>query len=113
RHGMLVARANYFAFGCPPGLFEPRELREGLHGGEVETSLMLHLRPDLVRRERLADFAGLPRELAERNRWLGVEKPIGIGWLSEDVHPLGVSGNAARADAQRGGRYLDYLAARP
>ncbi|HEY8521593.1 MAG TPA: creatininase family protein [Gammaproteobacteria bacterium] len=109
RHGMLVVRASYFAFGCPPGLFELQELKEGLHGGEVETSLLLHIRPDLVRRERLADFAGLPRRLAERNRWLGVEKPIGIGWLSEDLHPLGVSGNAARADAERGRRYLDYL----
>ncbi|HEX5421098.1 MAG TPA: creatininase family protein, partial [Gammaproteobacteria bacterium] len=52
--GLLAVRANYFAFGAPPGLFDERELRHGLHGGETETSLLLHLHPQLVRRERLA-----------------------------------------------------------
>ena len=64
------------------------------------TSLLLHLRPDLVRTEALADFRGLPHELAARNTWLGAEKPVGIGWLAGDLHPQGVCGNAARADAE-------------
>lgn len=107
--GMLVVRANYFAFRAPDGLFDETELAHGLHGGDAETSLLLHLRPDLVRREALADFTGLGHALAARNRWLGVEKPIGIGWLAGDLHPDGVSGNAARASAVRGERYLAHL----
>lgn len=107
--GMLVVRANYFAFGAPDGLFEREELRHGLHGGDAETSLLLHLRPALVRRAALADFTGLSQELARGNRWLGVEKPIGIGWLADDLHAAGVSGNAARADAERGARYFEHL----
>jgi creatinine amidohydrolase len=110
--GMLVVRANYFAFGARPGLFDEHELAHGLHGGEVETSLMLHLRPDLVRRAALEDFAALPGRLASRNELLGAEKPVGFGWLSEDLHPAGVCGNAARADARRGAEHLDYLAGR-
>jgi creatinine amidohydrolase len=107
---MLVIRANYFAFGSQPGLFDEQELAHGLHGGEVETSLLLHLRPDLVRREALRDFAGLPAEMAARHHVLGAESPAGFGWMSQDLHPAGVCGNAAGADAERGARHLDYLA---
>jgi creatinine amidohydrolase len=109
---MLVVRANYFAFGSPPGLFDAAELVHDIHGGEVETSLMLHLRPDLVRRSELKNFTGLPQRLAAQNSLLGAEKPIGIGWLSQDLHPAGVCGNAARADPERGARHLSYLADR-
>jgi creatinine amidohydrolase len=107
---MLVVRASYFAFGAPPGLFEQEELAHGLHGGEIETSLMLHIDPTLVRRAALADFQGLPTRLAARGGLLGAEKPIGFGWLSQDLHPAGVCGNAARADPERGRAYLAYIA---
>lgn len=108
-HRMLVVRANYFAFGSPAGLFEADELRHGFHGGEMETSLMMHLYPQLVRDAARADFDALPRQMAARYRWLGVEKPVGFGWLSQDLHPLGVCGNAARADPQRGAALFDHL----
>ncbi|MGF1546251.1 MAG: creatininase family protein [Thiotrichales bacterium] len=107
---LLVVRANYFAFGTPPGLFAHDELAHGLHGGEVETSMLLHLHPELVRREALTDFAALPRELAGKQRWLGVEQPVGFGWMAQDLHPAGVCGNAAAADSERGRQLLEYLA---
>jgi len=110
--GMLVVRATYFAFGSPPGLFDSAEAAHDIHGGEIETSLLLHLRPELVRTDALADFAGLPHELAARNRVLGAEKPVGIGWRAEDLHRSGVCGNAARADGRRGAQHLSYLAER-
>jgi len=107
---LRVARANYFSFGAPAGLFAPEEIVHGIHGGEVETSLMLHLAPELVRRDALADFASGSEALARSNSLLGFEKPVGMGWLSEDLNPAGVCGNAARADAERGGQYLEHLA---
>jgi creatinine amidohydrolase len=106
---MLVVRASYFAFGTPPGLFDAREIAHDIHGGELETALMLHLRPDLVRMDAAADFRGLPHELAARGGLLGAEKPIGIGWLSSDLHPEGVCGNAAAADAERGAALFAHL----
>lgn len=109
-HAMLVARANYSRFGAPAGLFSADELAEDMHGGLVETSLMLHLRPDLVRRDAIEAFAGLPRTFAARNEQLGVEKPIGFGWMSQDLHPSGACGNAAGADASRGKAYLEHVA---
>jgi len=110
--GMLVVRATYFAFGAPPGLFDPAEVVHDIHGGEVETSLMLHLRPDLVRTAAVADFRGLPHELATRNKLLGAEKPVGFGWRAEDLNPTGACGNAAKADGRRGAQHLSYLADR-
>jgi creatinine amidohydrolase len=110
--GMLVVRSTYFAFGALPGLFDPAEVVHDLHGGEVETSLLLHLRPDLVRTAALADFKGLPHELAERHKLLGAEKPVGIGWRAEDLTIAGACGNAAKADGRRGAQHLSYLADR-
>ena len=107
---MLVVRANYFSFGSPPGLFAEDELRHGIHGGEMETSLLLHQAPDLVRREALANFRALTHEMAARNELLGPEQPIGFGWMSQDLSEHGVCGNAANADAKRGEALLSHLA---
>jgi creatinine amidohydrolase len=108
--GMFVVRANYFSLGSPHGLFAEEELRHGIHGGEMETSLLLHLRPDLVRRAALSDFRALTHEMAARNGLIGPEKPIGFGWMSQDLNEHGVCGNALRADAERGALLLAYLA---
>jgi len=110
--GMLVVRATYFAFGAPPGLFDAAEIVHDIHGGDAETSLMLHLAPELVRMDKAENFRGLPHQLAARHKMLGAEKPIGIGWRAEDLHPAGVCGNAARADAKRGAQHLAFLADR-
>jgi len=110
--GMLVVRAHSFGLGMPPGLFDADELAHGIHGGAVETSLMLHLRPELVRREALADFGSLGRRLAERGGLLGAEKPVGIGWMTQDLNPAGACGNAAAASAEKGAALLEYAAGR-
>ena len=107
---MFVVRANYFAFGTPPGLFKEEDLARDLHGGVTETSLLLHLRPDLVREDALEDFSGVPGAMAARNDWLGAENPVGFGWMSQDLNPAGVCGDASRADAELGAAYLSYLA---
>lgn len=108
-HHMLAVRCNYFAFGAPKGLFPTEEWSTGIHGGEVETSLLLHLKPELVHTGRLHNFESIGIALAERNSWLGVEKPIGFGWKAEDLNPAGVVGNAAAADAERGAAYLEHI----
>jgi creatinine amidohydrolase len=110
-HGLMVVRAHSFAFGAPAGLFEPTELAHGLHGGAAETSLILHLRPDLVRRDAIADFATPGPALAARGGWLGVEKPIGLGWMAQDLNAHGVCGDARAASADKGRLLLDHMAA--
>ena len=107
---MFVVRANYFAFGTPPGLFDEEDLSQDLHGGLLETSLILHIRPDLVRRDALDNFTGISGAMADQNTLLGAENPVGFGWMSQDLNPAGVCGDATRADAKLGAIYLSHLA---
>ena len=53
---MLCVTTAWMRFGTPEGLFDDIERVHGIHGGDVETSLMLHFRPDLVRQERAENF---------------------------------------------------------
>jgi len=45
RAGMLAVKCQWGAFGYPEGLYSARENRFGIHGGDVETSLMLAFQP--------------------------------------------------------------------
>lgn len=110
RHGMLAVRAHSFALGLPEGLFEADELAHGLHGGAVETSLMLHLRPAWVRLEAIDLFPSLGARLAAQGGLLGVEKPIGLGWMAQDLHPCGACGDPRQASAAKGRLVLEHMA---
>jgi creatinine amidohydrolase len=102
RHGMFVVNVAWQAVTGASDLFSADELRYGIHGGEVETSLMLHLRPDLVRMELAGNFVGLMHTMGDDYRWLTPEGRIGFGWQSQDLHPSGASGNAGAATAEKG-----------
>lgn len=110
--GMTVVRATYFALiGDDPALDE-RERRFGWHGGLVETALMLAIRPDLVRSERLDDFRSAAEAVAARHSTLRVEGDTGIAWMAEDLGPSGATGNAAAATPEIGARLLNQVAGR-
>jgi creatinine amidohydrolase len=47
------------------------------HGGELETSLMLHLAPERVRRDQMADFAPSPRDVGRYVRHRMPTPPVG------------------------------------
>lgn len=75
------------------------ELGMGIHGGFGETSMMLHLRPDLVHLE----LAGrrVPEHLTGY-RHIGFGKPVSFGWLSHDFGPDGYIGDPTGASAEAG-----------
>ncbi|MFZ1416077.1 MAG: creatininase family protein [Defluviicoccus sp.] len=108
--GILVVRATYFRFGTPPGLVPEAEARYGLHGGMLETSLMLAIAPELVRAEHCRDFLSRAAELEQGCAVFRVEGATGIGWLAEDLNPHGVVGDAASASAELGRLLLDHHA---
>ncbi|TAM90073.1 MAG: creatininase family protein, partial [Candidimonas sp.] len=56
---LLAAKVSYYRFAVPPDVLGAEELAYGLHGGALETSLMLHLAPGMVHRDALADFTPL------------------------------------------------------
>src|SRR6202047_5157663 len=56
QYGLLVVTTGWSRFGTPEGLFSADELRLGIHGGAVETSIMLARYRQHVRSEEIADF---------------------------------------------------------
>jgi creatinine amidohydrolase len=109
RHAMLVVNAAWFDMGMPDTLFSDEECRHGIHGGEVETSLMLHLRPDLVDMAQARNFVSLGQEMEADFELLTPEGRFGFGWQAQDLNPWGVCGNAAAADAERGAVLAGHL----
>jgi creatinine amidohydrolase len=111
--GMFAVNCMAGALGLPASVvLSDDERRHGFHGGLVETSLMLHLRPDLVRMEHAADFrsAWLSRE--NGLSLLTPEGGVGFGWETQDLHPAGALGDASAASASVGAAILEYQAGR-
>ena len=88
------------------------EERHGIHGGLVETSLMLHLRPDLVRKEHAVDFRSAWLEHEASMSLLTPEGGVGFGWETQDLHQAGALGEASAATAADGAAILEYQSAR-
>lgn len=110
RKKMFVVAASVWGAGTPKGLFTDQESRHGIHGGGIETSMMMYLRPDLVRDAERADFAPRSIELEQQFKHLRFEGDgVGFGWQTQDIHPSGAAGDALNADAERGFQLLDYM----
>lgn len=108
RLGMFVVMATWHRFGTPDGLFSAHELAHGIHAGDIETSLMLSFRPDLVRFERAEDFGSASADMARDFAWLRAGRPTGFGWMTQDLSPSGAMGNAAAATREKGEACADY-----
>ena len=75
------------------------ELGMGVHGGDDETSVMLHLRPELV--DMNLAVRRVPEKLAA-NKHVRFGGSVSFGWLSNDFHADGHIGDPTRASAERG-----------
>ena len=84
------------------GQFSAEEHRFGIHGGEIETSMMLHLAPRTVRMEHARDWRSTSQDRAGRYALLGNGKSAKMGWAMQDYHPQGAAGNAVAATADKG-----------
>ncbi len=109
-HDMFVTATNWLRFGQPEGLFSKEELSFGIHGGDIETSLMLHLRPDLVQMDRAQDFKSQQQDYQKEFKHLRGHGKAQYGWKAQDLNPLGALGNAEIATAEKGRLSLDHAA---
>lgn len=110
RLGMLAVVAAWRRFGLPPGLYTDEEAAVGIHAGDIETSLMLHFRPELVRMDKAANFAPATIEIAKTFKHLRPTGFTAFGWLAQDLHPSGAAGDASRATAEKGRLTAEFQA---
>jgi creatinine amidohydrolase len=110
RHDMLAVAAAWSRFGLPADVFGPEEEHYGIHGGDVETSVMLYLRPDLVRIERAENFRSTQEDFAKEFTHLRAHGATQFGWKAGDLNPNGAVGNAAAASAEKGRAVVDHQA---
>jgi creatinine amidohydrolase len=108
RYGLLVVSTGWARFGAPEGLFTAEELRHGVHGGAVETSIMLARYPEQVRNEAIANFRPASIAMEKDYRWLAAHRPAPFAWQAQDLHPSGAAGDAAQASAEKGHLLLDH-----
>lgn len=108
RHRMAAVHTSWARFGYPDGLFGEAERTHGIHGGDIETSIMLAAYPDLVRCEKIADFVPATLGMEREYKHLRADLPVGFGWMTQDLNASGAVGDASLATAEKGERALDH-----
>ncbi|MFI5447694.1 creatininase family protein [Polaromonas sp. UC242_47] len=105
RFGMTVLMVNTFSLPLPAPvkqLFGAGEERFGVHGGDVETSMMLVLHPEKVDMTLAQDFHSSSQDRAQHYAILGNGSSAKLAWAAQDLNPEGAAGNAAAATADKG-----------
>jgi len=108
RLGMLAVTVGWHRFGYPEGTFSNEERRHGIHGGDIETSLMLAAMPDTVRTEKAAQATPATIAMAREFKWLGAYRPAGFAWMTQDLNATGAVGDATQASAAKGDAALAH-----
>jgi creatinine amidohydrolase len=109
QHRLLVVKASYFTFPRPADVDLPDvEWRHGLHAGAVETAMMMHLRPDLVRTLPEHPGTSLGEELDATLHHLAPEGTASFAWLAGDLHATGATGYPRLADVEKGRRLVAH-----
>jgi creatinine amidohydrolase len=111
QYGLAAVSTAWSRFGVPDGLFPEQELRHGIHGGAVETSIMLARYPHTVRNDKIADFRPSSIAMETDYRRLSTQRPAPLAWQAQDLHPSGAAGDATLASAEKGERLIDHGAA--
>jgi creatinine amidohydrolase len=102
RLGMLVATTQWRRFGVPTGLYSPLDATHGIHGGDIETSVMLHFRSDLVDMRKAKLFPPKAAAMEQQYTHLRPAGAHGFGWIAQDMNPEGALGDASAGTAEKG-----------
>ena len=91
RLNMLAVACQWSRFGSPPGLYTAEENAVGIHAGDMETSMMLHFRPDLVNMGKAQNFAPTTRATAEKGKLTAEFRARAFAQLLADVETFSLS----------------------
>lgn len=103
-HGLMTFVAHPGVPADQGGASPANELGMGVHGGTDETSLMLHLAPQLV------DMSLAERRVPDKiatNQYVRFGGRVSFGWLSNDFFPDGYIGDPTAATAELGAQLFD------
>ena len=106
-HHMLVVATSWGRLSAPETLFSAEEVEHGIHGGAIETSIMLARYGEQVQRDRIANFRPSTIAMKKDFRWLSAQRPAPFAWQVQDLHPSGAVGDATLATAEKGERLID------
>jgi creatinine amidohydrolase len=107
--GMFAASAMWPQLIDFRDLFDASEIKHGIHGGQIETSMMLHLHQELVEMERAENFIPVTVAIEREAELLGRDAAY-FGWQAQDLNPAGACGNAAGATAELGKELVERAA---
>jgi len=107
-HGLLVVTTSWSRLGAPDGLFPDAEIRHGIHGGAVETSIMLARYGQHVRHDAIADFRSSSIAMEDHYRHLSAHRPAPFAWQAQDLHSSGAVGDATLASAEKGEQLIEH-----
>lgn len=107
---MVVVVANSWRLMRPGEFFPPGERETGIHAGAIETSLMLHLQPGLVRRDKIAHFPSAASTLERDHPEMASAGRLHFAWQAQDLNPTGAVGDARLATAAAGKALVDQAA---
>jgi len=102
KHAMFVVTVGWHRFGYPDGTFSVEEKKHGIHGGDIETSLMLAAMPDKMRMQDAPNATPASVAIAQEFKWLGAHRPAGFAWMTQDLNASGAVGDATLANAAKG-----------
>lgn len=105
RHDLIVYLSNWYDLPLSDAAMAPfgvDERRFGVHGGDIETSMMRAIRPQHVDMARAQNFTSTSQQRAGEYPILGNGKSARLAWQMQDYNPQGAAGNAAAATADKG-----------
>jgi creatinine amidohydrolase len=102
RFGMLAVATHWRSFGLPAAMYDAVETRHGIHAGDIETSLMLSFRPDLVGMDKAKNFVSTALAMEKEFSYLGPTGGHAFGWIAQDLNVEGALGDAGKGTAEKG-----------
>lgn len=102
RLNMFCVATSWTRFIVPGDVISHEEKAYGIHGGDIETSVVLALAPETVDMNKAEDFPNFQQVLSEDYKYLKAYGPHAFGWKAQDLNVSGVNGNASVATVSKG-----------
>lgn len=104
--GLMVFYVNPHSLDTVHDLVTEEELEYGIHGGDIETSMVLAIKPGWVHGKlavsEIPDVSSL--------EYLTLEGKIRFAWVMSDISHTGIAGDATQATAEKGALIMERSA---